>query len=137
MEFTNKKDKKFLKKIIANSIIRKGAYKNRKLIINFQISKINVGKIKNFNELLEHCGLANEYKENQCFVILSNKLDNTYNFKLTYAMIFCSINWKVLDIEIVEPNSKIKQNKEIEYVFIMPPNMIKYLDIKIGYFLRT
>lgn len=137
MEFLNKKDKKIYKKILANSISRKKFFKTRKLIINYVKTNVNVYKVKTMKDLLEHCGLSNEYSSSECFVILAKKFLNTNNFKLSYIGIFCTLQWKVKLIKIINPNDVISHSKEFEYVFLMAPNLANYFQIKINDFIRT
>ncbi|WP_033159700.1 hypothetical protein [Mycoplasmoides alvi] len=137
MEFLSKKDQKKYKGILSNSISRKGKFLSRKLTINYVTTTIKVNRIRYENDLLEYCGLKNEYNYDNIYIMLAKKFTNTMHFRLPYAIIYCSVNWKINKIEIVRPNAKINFNNAFEYVFIMAPNLIKYFNLNLNDTLRT
>lgn len=136
MEFLNKKDQKYYSKMLKRSMQRAGPYKIKNLVLNYSETNIKVAKMKNEKMLLDYCGLANEYSQNICFIILAKKITQTFLYKKEHVVVYCSINWRVNKIKKVLPNEIIPYEVGTEYAFIMSPNLFEYLKIEINDKLR-
>lgn len=136
MEFLNKKDQKYHSKMLKRSMQRMGPYKIKNLILNYNETNIKVAKMKSEKMLLDYCGLANEYNQNMCFIILAKKITQNFLYKREYIVVYCSINWRVNKIKKILPNKIISYEAGSEYAFIMSPNLFEYLKIQIDDKLR-
>ncbi len=137
MDFANGKDQKFVRKTVASAIARKAAIRYRALVLDMRPTKVAAGKIKSQRELLDFCGLANEYRADACFVMLASKLEGTAGFRLPYAFVFCSLGWEVTRIVTRDPDQVVAREPNEEYVFVMAPNLVRFLQISEGDRLRV
>lgn len=131
--FTYFSDEEYKNRMIKNSIKRKDYFLKNYLFINNIKTKIKIIWLNNEQMVNDHLIMLTDLDYNLCYFINRQWFFNSFEFRMSFDVIVVDLAWNIVDLYQGFPiNSQTSKFNKLSHIFVMAPNSINTLSLKIG-----